>query len=61
MKRIKILCNSIPFADILSREAEIFAEHFVIRLYSGIGKWFSPWNNTIISRINIMLKFNIYI
>lgn len=34
----RILCNSIPFADILSREAEIFAEHIVIRLYSGIGK-----------------------
>lgn len=34
----RILCNSIPFVGILFREAEIFTEHIVIRLYPGFGK-----------------------
>lgn len=61
VKRIKISCNSIPFASILFRGAEIFAEHFVIRLYSGIGNTGLAYKIIHLSRINIVLKFNIYI
>lgn len=74
MKRVRVSRNLIPFADILFRPVEIFAEHSAIKLYANIGNIpFQPMQQYIYilrgggggrggrGKEGIVLKFNIYI